>query len=160
MKSTEQKKGLTFETECGSSGGGTEVDGSGTFARNGAQPPPAEAGTSGPPAKPLTPLVSGVHLVDRIGNPLRILKEAEWRCLHERGGLIELKFNRRGKLLHVKLQNGVAFAHITAALRIGMKDRIPVAVDSRTVEIEPGMRTTFRFTRIRAWSPEMRRDED
>jgi len=156
----EQKKGLTLETECANHGGGVEVTNSGMGAPS-ALPPQAQAGKSGQPANTHTPAVSaGIPLLDRIGQTLRSLTEAEWRCLHERGGLIELMFTKRQRLVSVRLQNGVAVAHITAALRIGMRDRLPVAVDSRTVEIEPGLRTTFRFKRIKAWSPEMRRDED
>ena len=153
---SEQKKGLTFQTSCANNDLRTSSNGLGTSGLKAVQPPPAEAGTSGPPAKTLAPLVSGVHLVDRIGNPLRTLTEAEWRCLHERGGMIELKFTRRGRLLYVILQNGIALATINAALRVGMRDRLPIAADSRTIEIEPGMRTTFRFVRIKAWSPEER----
>lgn len=144
---------LTCSISSGNNVDRASSTGLGTSGLNAVQPPPANAGTSGPPAKPLTPLVSGVHLLDRIGNPLRTLTEAEWRCLHERGGLIELKFTRRGRLLHVILQTGIALATINAALRVGMRDRLPIAADSRTIEIEPGMRTTFRFVRIKAWSP-------
>lgn len=146
---------LTFETKCDNNDLRTSSNGSGTFATHGALPPLAQAGTSGHPANPSTPPVSSdaIPLIDRIGHELRTLREAEWRCLHERGGLIELKFTRRQKLVAVRLCNGVALAHVTAALRTGMKDRLPIAEDSRTVEIEPGLKTTFRFVRTAAWSP-------
>lgn len=147
---------LTFETMCDNNDLRTSGNGPGTFAPHGALPPPAQAGTSGPPANTLTAPVRShvvIPLLDRIGQELRTLREAEWRCLHERGGLIELKFTRRQKLVAVRLCNGVALAHVNAALRIGMKDRLPIAEDSRTVEIEQGLKTTFRFVRTAAWSP-------
>lgn len=147
---------MTYTTEVLYTVSRTDVDGPGSFASNGAPPPPAKSGTceaqaSQPPTPPVP--ADGVPLIDRVSRTLRVLREAEWRCLHERGGLIELKFNRRQKLVSVRLCNGVALAHINAALRIGMRDRLPIAEDSRTVEIEPGLKTTFRFVRTAAWSP-------
>lgn len=153
----EQKKGLTFETSCANNDLRTSSNGLGTEVGNDNLPPPAKAGMSGHPAKPANTAVSaGIPLIDRIGRTIRILTESEWRCLHERGGLIWLQFNRRQKLKSVHLQNGIALATINAALRVGMRDRLPIAVDSRTIEIEPGMRTTFHFVRVKAWSPEER----
>jgi hypothetical protein len=155
---SEQKKGLTFQTSCANNDLRTSSNGLGMGTSDGTLPPSAQAEKSGPPAKPHSSPVSSdaIPLIDRIGQTLRTLKEAEWRCLHERGGLIEPMFTKRQKLVCVRLQNGIALATINAALRVGMRDRLPIAADSRTIEIEPGMRTTFRFVRIKAWSPEER----
>lgn len=81
-----------------------------------------ESNPSGPPA----PKPGYLPLHDRIGQQVRLLSEMEWRLLHERGKLIELVFGRRQRLIACRLLNGVAVAHINQALRVGIRDRLPI----------------------------------
>lgn len=62
----------------------------------------------------------------------------------------------RGRVTSLVLRNGIAIAAIHAALRLGMRDRLPVAEDSRTVRLVPGLAFTYEPhpKHVRAWYAE------
>ena len=105
-----------------------DVTGLGSF-RSPALPPPPQGGTSeakAPHQVSALLVPTGIPLIDRLGRTLCVLRDHEWRCLHERGGLIELQFSRRQVLLRVRLLNGVSLAAINAVLRVGLRGHIPI----------------------------------
>lgn len=113
-------------------------------------PASTPSGTGAPSAR--------LPLQDRIGHEIRTLSEIEWRVLHERGGLIELVFGRRQRLIALRLCNGVALAHINAALRTGMRSTVPRAEDNKTVaerRVEGGG-IYYDHIHVEAWNPRPR----
>ena len=78
-------------------------------------------------------------LLDSSGSPVYALPTAAWRHLHERGDLIRLEFSRRQKLLAARLLPGITMALIHQALRVGLRDRLPVLPPTVIRVVGPGI---------------------
>lgn len=92
-----------------------------------------------------------IPLTDRGGRKThKHLTRAQWMCLHARK-LVELIFTsrRRDAVGQVRLAPGVSVAAVNAALRDGIRDRLPVAEDNRTIARD-GL-ASFKHVRTMQW---------
>lgn len=92
-----------------------------------------------------------IPLKDRGGKKThKHLTRVQWTYLHERK-LIEIVFTNRKRdaIGQVRLAPGVSVAAVNAALRDGIRDRLPLAEDSRTIA-KDGL-ASFKHVRVKAW---------